>query len=83
MVRGVYIGRTSAERLTFDKALDRYLSEVTPTKKPSTQAAERAKAIALREFFGDYSLVAISPDLIASYGDECLMTPRLVNGGKT
>lgn len=82
MVRGVYIDRTSAERLTFGKALDRYLSEVTPTKKPSTQAAERKKAEALRDFFGDYSLAAISPDLIASYRDERLATPRTVREGK-
>ena len=82
MVRGVYIDRTSAERLTFGKALDRYLSEVTPTKKPSTQAAERKKAEALRDFFGDYSLAAISPDLIANYRDERLATPRTVREGK-
>lgn len=82
MVRGVYIDRTSAERLTFGKALDRYLSEVTPTKKPSTQTAEKKKAEALREFFGDYSLAAISPDLIASYRDQRLSTPRTVRAGK-
>lgn len=82
MVRGVYIDRTSAERLTFGKALDRYLSEVTPTKKPSTQAQEKKKAGPLRDYFGVYSLAAISPDLIARYRDERLATPRTVRDGQ-
>lgn len=82
MVRGVYIDRTSAERLTFGEALDRYLSEVTPTKKPSTQAAEKKKAAPLRGYFGGYSLAAISPDLIARYRDERLATPRAVRDGQ-
>lgn len=58
MVRGVYIDRASAERHIFGKALDRYLSEVTLTKKPNTQAAKKKKAEALKDFFGDYSLAA-------------------------
>lgn len=76
MVRGVYIERAPAERLTFSGALDRYLAEVTPTKKPSTQDAERKKAQPLREFFGKYSLAAITPELVATYRDERLATPR-------
>lgn len=34
MVRGVYIQRSGSERMTLEKALERYLSEVTPSKKP-------------------------------------------------
>ena len=82
MVRGVYIDRTSAERLSFGDALDRYLSEVTPTKKPGTQVAEKKKATPLRDYFGAYSLAAITPDLIAKYRDERLATPRTVRDGK-
>jgi phage protein U len=37
MVRGVYISRCGSERLTAAEALDPYLIEVTPTKKPTTQ----------------------------------------------
>lgn len=72
MVRGVYVRRSKSQRLTFDLALNRYLAEVTPTKKPLTQRAERLKAKHLREFFGSYSLAAISPELVATYRDARL-----------
>ena len=36
MVRGVYIVRADAERMTLEAALKRYMEEVTVTKKPST-----------------------------------------------
>src|SRR5690606_33321827 len=44
MVRGVYIQRAPAERMTVAVALKRYLKEVTPTKRPSTQVGEHKKA---------------------------------------
>ncbi len=47
MVRGVYIQRSGSERMTLEAALKRYLSEVTPTKKPSTQKGEASKAKSL------------------------------------
>lgn len=74
MVRGVHIQRGASERLTFDAALDRYLTEVTPTKKAATQRAEKLKAKPLREFFGDYALAAIGVDLVARYRDQRLAT---------
>ena len=43
MVRGVYINRAGAERLLFDKALDRYLAEVSATKRPSTAYGKAAR----------------------------------------
>ncbi|WP_049621735.1 site-specific integrase [Frateuria defendens] len=75
MVRGVYIERGASERLTLAVALERYLSEVTPTKKPATQQTEIERAKPLRAFFGKYSLAAITPDLVARYRDERLVTP--------
>lgn len=45
MVRGVYIQRSGAERMTLEVALRHYLSEISPTKKPITQHADnRGKA---------------------------------------
>ena len=35
--RGLYIHKSGSERLTVGEALDRYLREVTPIKKESTQ----------------------------------------------
>lgn len=72
MVRGVFIERAPSERMTFGVALDRYLAEVTPTKKESTQRAERLKAASLRLFFGRYSLAAVNADLVARYRDHRL-----------
>ena len=40
MVRGVFIQRSASERMTLEAALKRYLADVTPTKKPSTQKSE-------------------------------------------
>lgn len=74
MVRGVFIDRATSGRLTFNSALDRYLSEVTPTKRPTSQRAERLKAVPLRQFFGSYSLAAINSDLVARYRDRRLTT---------
>jgi len=72
MVRGVYINRAGAEKLLLEKALDRYLSEVSSTKRESTAYAESHKAKALKKKFGAYSLAAITPDLVAEYRDERL-----------
>ncbi|MEE4109363.1 MAG: site-specific integrase [Halieaceae bacterium] len=76
MVRGVYIDRSGAERLLFSKALDRYLSEVSSTKRASTAYSEQQKSKALRKFFGPYSLAAITPDLVANYRDERLQADK-------
>jgi integrase len=72
MVRGVYIQRGPSERLILNDALDRYLREVTPTKKPFTQRGEISKAKQLKAELGKYSLAAITPDLVAEYRDKRL-----------
>ena len=71
MVRGVYIQRSGSERLTLEKALQRYLREVSPTKKPTTQRAEATKAQQLIQHLGKYSLAALS-EVIANYRDTRL-----------
>ncbi|HHH43805.1 MAG TPA: site-specific integrase [Gammaproteobacteria bacterium] len=79
MVRGVYIDRTEAIQLLLKKALDRYLLEVSSTKKPSTHAAEKHKAKALKAELGDYSLAALNPGLIAKYRDDRLAAGKSAN----
>lgn len=69
MVRGVYIQRAPAERMTVAVALKRYLKEVTPTKRPSTQVGEHKKAQTIINHLGKYSLAALSPDIIADFRD--------------
>jgi hypothetical protein len=66
------INRAGAERLLFEKALDRYLAEVSASKRPSTAYGESRKAKALKKKFDAYSLAAITPDLVAEYRDERL-----------
>ncbi|WP_238474195.1 site-specific integrase [Pseudomonas cavernicola] len=72
MVRGVYIQRSGSERMTLEMALKRYLSEVSPTKKPTTQKAEATKAQQLIRHLGKYSMAALSAEIIAGYRDTRL-----------
>jgi len=72
MVRGVYIERSSSERLTLEFALKRYLAEVSPTKALKTHQGEKATAKILISRLGKYSLAALSADVIADYRDARL-----------
>lgn len=63
MVRGVYIQRSGSERMTLEIALKRYLTDITPTKKPTTQRGEISKAKKLTEHLGKYSLAALNDGL--------------------
>ena len=63
--------------MLFSDALDRYLGEITPTEKLSTQRSERVKAETLRIFFGRYALASIDTKLASKYRDH-----RLAEGKK-
>lgn len=69
MVRGVFIQRAPAERMTLEAALTRYLREVTPTKRESTRISEHKKAQPLLRHLGKYSLAALNADIVAQYRD--------------
>jgi len=51
----VYIQRSGAERMTLEVALKHHLSEISPTKKPTTQRAEATKAQQLISHLGKYN----------------------------
>lgn len=70
MVRGVYLSRVGSERMTVEAALNRYLAEVTPTKKPTTQRSEGITAKHLSATLGKYSMAAVTGELAASYRDQ-------------
>ncbi|UAW98754.1 site-specific integrase [Halopseudomonas nanhaiensis] len=72
MVRGVYIQRAPAERMTVADALQRYLAEVSPTKRPASAASDARHSKPLIQKLGKYSLAALTPELIAKYRDERL-----------
>ncbi len=71
-VRGVYIQRAPAERMTVAAALTRYLKEVTATKRASAQAGEQKKAQVLIRHLGKYSLAALNAEIVAQYRDSRL-----------
>jgi hypothetical protein len=50
MVRGVYIQRAPSERMTIEEALKRYLSEVSPTKRPASAASDARHAKPLMQY---------------------------------
>lgn len=72
MVRGVYINRAPAERMTVADALKRYLAEVSPTKRPASAASDARHAKPLTRHLGNYSLVALTPEVIAKFRDDRL-----------
>lgn len=82
MVRGLYLQRGPSERMTFEKAMARYLEEVTPTKRPFTQQGEKRRAVPLIGFFGKYSLAGVTPELVAEYRDKRLAGEDRAKNGK-
>ncbi len=69
MVRGAYIQRATADRMTVEVALKRYLAEVVPTKRATSQLADVKRARILIKYLGKYSLAALTPELIARFRD--------------
>jgi integrase len=69
MVRGVFIQRTPSEKMTIETAMLRYVKEVVPTKKPSTQKREATRVKQLLSHFGNYSLAAVTTEMVAAYRD--------------
>ena len=69
MVRRVRIVRSTPERITPAAALKRYTTEVTPTKRPSSQESELGRTTILEQHLGKYSLAALNPELIARFRD--------------
>lgn len=81
MVRGMFIQRAPAERMNFAGAMERYLAEVTVTKRPFTQQSERVRSVPLISYFGKHALIGISAEMVAKYRDERLAGgDRLKNG---
>jgi integrase len=73
MRRGLFVDRSEAERTTLNEALDRYLREVTPTKKSAATEANTIKRLQ-RHPLALRSLATIRSTDIALYRDERLKT---------
>lgn len=83
MARRIYIHRAGSEKTTLRQAMERYLAEVSTTKSESTQKSEKTKSKPLTRILGDYSLAALSPDIIASYRDKRLSEDLQTKSPKT
>jgi hypothetical protein len=69
MVRGAFIKRAAGDRMTVAVAMQRYLSDVVPTKRPTSQAADRKRSRIVIKHLGKYSLSALTPEIIANFRD--------------
>ena len=68
MDSGVFVSRAEAESTSLAEALDRYLREITPTKKPSTQSREAIRARVIAEIpLARRSLASIKGSDIATF----------------
>jgi integrase len=72
MVRGAFIQRASGDRLTVAAAMKRYLQDIVPTKRPSTQVADIKRSKVLVKHLGRYSLTSLTPEVIANFRDTRL-----------
>lgn len=67
--QGTYVRPTPVNSLQFSQAIDRYLQEITPLKRPRTQGSERYRAERLRDYFGHTPLLGITPEMVSQYRD--------------
>ena len=65
--------------MTVAAALDRYVKEVVPTKKPSGHRRDIGRAEFLKSKLGQYSLAALNAELIAAFRDERLAEGKANN----
>ena len=65
--------------MTVAAALDRYVREVVPTKKPTSQRRDIGRAEFLKSKLGQYSLAALNAELIAEFRDERLAEGKANN----
>ena len=70
MDRGLFLDRTDAERTTVGQLIERYLAEVTPSKKSARQ--ERQRLLAISNHFGAFTAASLRNTHIAAYRDERL-----------
>ena len=65
--------------MTVAAALDRYIKEVIPTKKESSQRRDIGRAEFLKSKLGRYSLAALNSGIIADFRDERLASGKANN----
>ena len=82
MDRGAFISRSTAERTTFKDIAKRFKEEFAPfhyRARKDEKEAWRTQVKHLTDELGDYSIAAITPQVVAQYRDDRL---KVVQGSK-
>jgi len=72
--RGIFVNRTEAERITFSELIERYINEVSITKKG--HRSEKTRLLNLQKVFGHFRILQIQSKHIASYRDARIKAGR-------
>ena len=72
METGLWKDTSEAGETSLAEMLDRYLLDVTPSKRKNSQRSEHQSSKYLRQGLGKYSLLQITPQKVAAYRDERL-----------
>lgn len=75
MDRGAFVSRSLAERTTFDQIAKRFTEEFAPhhyRAREDKKEAWRTQVKHLSDELGDYSIAAITPQVVAKYRDDRL-----------
>jgi hypothetical protein len=64
MARAAFLRRAAGDRMTVAVALKRYLADVVPTKRPSSQTTDKRRSMTLIKHLGKYSLASLTPEII-------------------
>lgn len=70
MVRGVFVSRNEAEATLIKDVLDRFETEVLPTKR--SEQSDKSRIKTLIEAFGDYRMASLSSSQVAQFRDRRL-----------
>ena len=65
VILGTYFDRSNAVKTRMGDLLERYIAEVTPTKKSAEKEAQRLRM--LKREFGHYTLAALQPEVIENF----------------
>ena len=70
MERGVFVSRTEAEATLVKDVLQRFATEVLPTKR--SEQSDKSRIKTLMTAFGDYRLASLNSSLVARFRDQRL-----------
>jgi integrase len=70
----IFISSLRAESTTFQQLADRYIAEILPSKKSADKIESTIRNIC--SYLGDYSAIALTPEVLVGYRDTRLKTVK-------